>query len=56
MPHSDDCLIDPTGHVCANMQMCVHATGSGIKAFEKRLAILATAPSADIEMSEQRET
>lgn len=48
--------IDPTGHVCAHMQMCPHTTGSGMEAFEKRLAILATAPSADIEMSEQRET
>lgn len=48
--------IDPTDHVCAHMQMCPHATGSGMEAFEKRLAILATTPSADIEMSEQRET
>lgn len=47
--------IDPTGHVCAHMQICAHAMGSGMEAFEKRLAILATTPGADIEMSEQRE-
>lgn len=25
--------IDPTGHVCAHMQVCAHATGSGMEAF-----------------------
>lgn len=48
--------IDPTDCVCAHVQMCPHATGSGMEAFEKHLATLATTPSADIEMNEQRET
>lgn len=25
--------IDPIGHVCAHMQVCAHATGSGMEAF-----------------------